>query len=65
MDEIEHELAELGNRLEEAAKSLRVREAEIMVHDPNLALEVSELVPKLENIGEELNLLASRWHYRG
>jgi hypothetical protein len=62
VDEIEHELAQLGITLGEVAKSLRVREAEIMVHDQGLASEVGELIPRLEKTGNELKLLASRWH---
>ncbi len=62
MDDIEHELAQLGADLGEAAKALRVREAEIIVHDPDLAAKLSDFVPKLEKMGNDLRVLASRWH---
>ena len=62
MDDIEHELSQLGTDLGEAAKALRLREAEIIVHDPDLADELRELVPKLQKMGDDLRVLASRWH---
>jgi hypothetical protein len=61
MDDIEHELAKLGIELGKISKKLRVREAEILVHDEKLAGDVSELIPRLEGLGSELKLLASRW----
>ncbi len=62
MDDIEHELAKVGTDLGEIAKALRVREAEILVHDDKLAGEVRKVIPKLEELGSQLKVLASRWH---
>jgi hypothetical protein len=62
MDDIEHELFKVGRKLEQVAQSLRIREAEITIRNADLASDLGELIPRLNQAAEDLIALASRWH---
>lgn len=62
MDDIEHELFDVGGKLDRLAQSLRIREAEIAVRDAELAEDLGKLIPRLNKAADELKTLASRWH---
>jgi hypothetical protein len=62
MDDIEHELFKAGEGLGTMSRGLRIREAEIVVRDAELAKDLGRVIPQLDAIRDELRLLASRWH---
>ena len=62
MDDIEHELFDVGVKLDRLAQSLRIREAEIAVRDAELAEDLSAFIPRLNQAAEDVKVLASRWH---
>lgn len=64
MDDIENEIHQAGASASEIAGKLRIREAEMSVHDASLAERLSVLITRLEDVSEELMVIASAWHGR-
>ena len=62
MDDIEQELFNAGEKLGMIARPLRIREAEIAVREAQLAMDLGGVISRLDEMQEELRLLATRWH---